>query len=107
MAHRQNGNWIMRFIDTPPDVRSSLQSVDATRNGAVVTGTIAATALVLRTCDLPSPDVASGSDRKIKIAGIKARRKAKDIHEVEDEMPTIAPAGSIVQPAAPVAPGVS
>jgi hypothetical protein len=104
VAHRQNGNWVMRFIDTPPAVRSSLQSVDATKNGAVVTGTIAATALVLRTCDLPSPDVASGSDRKIRITGIKARRQAKDVHAVEDEMPTITPAGSIVQPAAPVSP---
>ena len=59
VAHRENGNWVVRFIDTPPTVRSSLQSVDATENGAVVTGTIAATALVLRTCDLPSPDLAS------------------------------------------------
>jgi len=104
VAHRENGNWVMRFIDTPPDVRSSLQSVDATRNGAVVTGTIAATALVLRTCDLPSPDVASGADRKIKISGIKKRKKAKDPHVVRDFMPTIRPAASVVQPSAPVNP---
>jgi FG-GAP-like repeat len=104
VAHREAGNWVMRYIDTPPDLRSSLQSVDATRNGAVVTGTIAATALVLRTCDLPTPDVASGNKRKIKITGLKVRRQAREIHEVEDEMPVIPPTGRIVQPAAPVAP---
>ncbi len=104
VAHREKGNWVMRYIDTPPGVRSSLQSVDATRDGAVVTGTIASTALVLRTCDLPSPDVASGRDRLIKITGIKARRKAEDVHAPLDEMPVISPAGSITQPAAPVEP---
>ena len=30
VAHRQGGSWTMRYIDTPPDLRSSLQSVDAT-----------------------------------------------------------------------------
>ena len=60
VAHRQAGRWTMRYVDTPPDVRSSLQSVDATSAGAVVTGTVGFTALVLRSCDLPSPDVASG-----------------------------------------------
>ncbi|MEX1295863.1 MAG: VCBS repeat-containing protein [Candidatus Limnocylindrales bacterium] len=103
VAHRQGGRWTMRYVDTPPDVRSSLQSVDATSDGAVVTGTIAATAFVLRTCDLPQPDVASGGDRKLKVSGINKRKKARELHEVDDGMPTFA-SPSAVQLAAPTKP---
>ncbi len=100
VAHRQDGAWTMRYIDTPAEVRSSLQSVDATRDGAVVTGTIAATALVLRTCD--SPGAASKTRAKISIAGIKKRRQAKELHELSGSMPVIAPTGSTFRLAAPV-----
>lgn len=100
VAHRQNGRWSLRLIDTPPDLRSSLQSVDATSDGAVVTGTIAATALVLRTCDMPA---GASTGRKVKIAGLGKRARATDVHEVEDGMPTFAPSGA-VSLAAPVNP---
>lgn len=103
VAHREGGSWTMRYIDTPPDVRSSLQSVDATGAGAVVTGTIAATAFVLRTCDLPAPDVASGGDRKLKVGAINKRRRATEDHVVTDEMPIIA-SDSAKQLAAPSKP---
>ena len=103
VAHRQDGDWTMRYIDTPPDLRSSLQSVDATTDGAVVTGTVAATAFVLRTCDLPEPDLAFGSDRKLRVGALNKRANSKDLHEVEDEMPTIA-STSAKQLAAPSAP---
>ena len=102
VSHREAGKWTHRYIDTPPAVRSSLQSVDATDEGAVVTGTIGYTALVLRTCDLPSPDVASGNARKIKVGGIKKRRQSRDVHVVEESMPTVAPGRSISPAKAPV-----
>ena len=99
VAHRQADTWTMRLIDTPPDLRSSLQSVDATRQGAVVTGTIASTAIVLRSCEAIG---AAAGGRKIAVSGLKKRARAVDVHVVEDSMPIITPAGASVQLAAPV-----
>ncbi len=102
VAHRDAGRWTHRYIDTPADVRSSLQSVDATDDGAVVTGTIGFTALVLRTCDLPSPDVASGNARKLKVGAIQKRKKSREAHVVDESMPNVAPSRRISPARAPV-----
>lgn len=101
VAHRQAGTWTMRFIDTPPDLRSSLQSVDATRQGAVVTGTIASTAIVMRSCEVTGP---AAKGRKIAIAGLKKRARAVDVHLVDEAVPSVTPSGASVQLAAPVKP---
>jgi hypothetical protein len=101
VAHRQADAWTLRFIDTPPDLRSSLQSVDATDDGAVVTGTIASSALVLRSCEVVGP---AARGRKIAISGLKQRARVVDVHVVDDSMPSFTPAGASVQLAAPVRP---
>ena len=102
VAHRDTGGaWTLRFIDTPPDLRSSLQSVDATSRGAVVTGTIASTAIVLRSCEVIGP---AAKGRKVQIAGLKKRARSVDRHVLEESMPLITPAGASVRLAAPVKP---
>jgi hypothetical protein len=78
IAHWDGGSWDMDVLGVPGAVRSEVMDIAATKWGAVAAASVAASLLVLTSCDESQTLAATAHDgSRIRVSHMKARRRAR------------------------------
>lgn len=92
IAHLEGGSWDVDVLDVPGTVRSEVMDIAVTRWGALAVGSVAASLIVLASCDsaiaspaarATSPAARQGSSR-IAVSDLRARRRTANGPWAED-----------------------
>jgi hypothetical protein len=81
VAVREAGEWTVRDLAVPAEVRSELLTIVATSGGAMAAGTVGATNLVLETC----PEDVASTGRRVQVGELRARRSVPDEEDLEHD----------------------
>jgi hypothetical protein len=76
IAHQQGGAWTVDVLGVPSAVRSEVMDIATTRWGVVAAASVAASLLVLRSCDEGASVASAGRARsRIAVSDVAARRR--------------------------------
>lgn len=106
IASHLGGTWSVAVLDVPKGVRSEVLSVKPTKKGAIASGTVVNSALLLRTCSVGA-GMASREGRRVPVGDLATRRATDDDPHLEEPDGVDGPASSAgaVDPAASVSIG--
>lgn len=74
LARRSGDSWEVRDLDTPVDLASEMLDVRVMADGAIASGRVGKTSLVLASCE---PQI-EPAGRRIRVDRLRARRRARD-----------------------------
>jgi hypothetical protein len=105
IAHGGGGDWRVDVLAVPDDVRSEVADVAPTRSGAVATGSVGGTAVILHACPVTGP-AANRARGRVRVSAVRSRRRVpvEEDHTRDQAVTVPRLTGAAVTPAAPVAP---
>jgi hypothetical protein len=95
IAHFDGAAWRVDVLGVPAEVRSEVMDVAATTSGAVAVASVAASLLVLQSCQDAAAPAQARRVHRIKVGNLKARRRTRT-----DEAHLATPYGAVGGPGA-------